>query len=107
MIDWSRVGELREEIGPEDFSEVVDIFLEEVDAAIEALGDGSASLDEQLHFLKGSALNLGFAEFAELCQRGETEAASGKAAIDLQAVASCYQASRDTFVAHLSDAFAA
>ena len=30
MIDWPRVKELKDEIGAEDFGEVVDLFLEEV-----------------------------------------------------------------------------
>ena len=30
MIDWQRVNELRDEVGAEDFEEVVDLFLEEV-----------------------------------------------------------------------------
>lgn len=34
MIDWNRAAELREEVGAEDFSEVVDLFLEECDDAI-------------------------------------------------------------------------
>ena len=31
MIDWARVSELRDEVGPEDFEEVLHLFLEEVD----------------------------------------------------------------------------
>ncbi len=27
MIDWTRVEELRDEIGPEDFAEVAELFL--------------------------------------------------------------------------------
>ena len=29
MIDWARVSELRDEVGAEDFDEVVELFLEE------------------------------------------------------------------------------
>ena len=39
MIDWARVSELRDEVGAEDFDEVVELFLEEVDEAIAALRD--------------------------------------------------------------------
>ena len=35
MIDWSRVNELRDEVGAEDFEEVVELFLEEVEEVIE------------------------------------------------------------------------
>ena len=31
MIDWNRVAALREEVGAEDFDEVVELFLQEVD----------------------------------------------------------------------------
>ena len=40
MIDWKRVRELRDEIGEEDFSEVVDLFLEEVEEVGEPPGIG-------------------------------------------------------------------
>ena len=31
MIDWKRVSELREEVGEENFDEVIDLFLFEVE----------------------------------------------------------------------------
>ena len=37
MIDWTRVETLREEVGAEEFSEVVDLFLNEVDAALQKM----------------------------------------------------------------------
>lgn len=81
MIDWERVTELQDEIGIEDFDEVVDLFLDEVEEVIERLRTGPdlTSLEEDLHFLKGGALNLGFRAFSVLCQAGETAAANGKA----------------------------
>lgn len=79
MIDWTRVAELRDEIGAEDFGEVIEIFLEEVEGEIDALrGGAQTDLEARLHFLKGSALNLGFRAFSELCQHGETAAAAGQ-----------------------------
>ena len=77
MINWDRVDELRHEVGPEDFNEVIELFLEEVDDTISTLGmcDGNRTLEEQLHFLKGSALNIGFSDFASLCHAGETASA--------------------------------
>jgi histidine phosphotransfer protein HptB len=95
MIDWDRIEELRTEVGAEDFCDVVDIFLEEVDEVIGRLRqDGTDKLEENLHFLKGSALNLGFDAFADLCQAGETAAREGRAesvAIDpiLESYATC------------------
>lgn len=104
MIDWNRVSELREEVGPEDFDEVVDLFLDEVNEEIEKLRDRpeNAGLGSLLHFLKGSALNLGFVEFAKLCQAGEQAAAQGQAEqIDLEAIVASYIASRAEFAGRL------
>ena len=74
MINWARVASLREEVGPEDFDEVVDLFLMEVDEEIATLDElrPGKELAEKLHFLKGSALSLGFQDFSALCQSGET-----------------------------------
>lgn len=104
MIDWDRVATLKEEVGAEDFEEVVELFLDEVDSAIDALAaqPQPQDLEEQLHFLKGSALSLGFRSFSDLCQAGETAAAqSADAAIDVDEIMTCYKQSRDSFLAEL------
>lgn len=78
MIDWERVAELRHEMGPDGFREVIDIFLEEVSVTLDDLADlpdGPARAGK-LHFLKGCALNLGFAELAALCREAEAGTAS-------------------------------
>ncbi len=74
MIDWSRADQLREEVGEEAFLEVAEIFIEEVDEVIQRLKTNVVAADFQadMHFLKGSALNLGFSDFAALCQTGES-----------------------------------
>ena len=105
MIDWSRVRDLQDEIGAEDFAAVVEIFLEEVDATVTDLDRDrhACALEAQLHFLKGSALNLGFRHFSVLCQEGETAAARGNAhAIDIDRILESYRASRREFLARLS-----
>lgn len=104
MIDWHRVDELRNEIGAEDFAEVVELFLEEVDEIVERLATAPdpVRFEEDLHFLKGSALNLGFRAFAALCADGETKAASGiQGAVDLACVLDSYHDSRAQFIAQL------
>jgi HPt (histidine-containing phosphotransfer) domain-containing protein len=104
MIDWDQVRKLRDEIGADAFGEVVDLFLEEVETEIAKLRAPPPTLDleAQLHFIKGSALNLGFAEFAELCQRGEAAAAGGQAdSVDLTGVLDCFDRSRAAFMASL------
>ena len=37
MIDWDRVSELRDEVGAEDFLEVVEMFLDEVNEEIDTI----------------------------------------------------------------------
>ncbi|MDD7970245.1 Hpt domain-containing protein [Roseinatronobacter alkalisoli] len=73
VIDWTRVQELYEEIGEDAFEEVLSLFVEEVDEALERLhaADTSAASMSEFHFLKGAALNLGLSEMAEVCSRGE------------------------------------
>jgi histidine phosphotransfer protein HptB len=100
MIEWDRVNELRSEIGADDFAEVVELFLQEADEAISRLSNanGAAVLEADLHFLKGAALNLGFREFADLCQEGERRAAEGDSGADLAAVKASYQRSKAALI---------
>lgn len=103
LINWSQVSELRGEVGAENFDEVVELFLEEVEETISQLGTDGRSVEHDLHFLKGSALNLGFSEFSELCRAGEAAAAVGQTdTVNLYAVVTSYSASKDAFLAGLS-----
>lgn len=104
MIDWDRATDLRTEIGADDFAEVVEMFLEEMEEEISSLraGSGADRLEGRLHFLKGSALNLGFAAVAALCQTGERAAALGQAdQIDLEPLFQSYDASKAEFLSRL------
>ena len=104
MINWARVASLREEVGPEDFDEVVELFLEEVDEEIDGLLslDNTTTIAEKLHFLKGSALNLGFSDLSNLCQEGESALTLDPTdTVDLSAVKSSYHASRMHFLEQL------
>ncbi|WP_027257002.1 Hpt domain-containing protein [Leisingera aquimarina] len=107
MIDWPRVTELREEVGAEDFGEVVEIFLEEVEEVIGKLQGGDHSqLEQDLHFLKGSALNLGFEEFSALCLKGEQKSAHGKTEdVDIPAIIANFETSKSAFLTGLSEKF--
>jgi HPt (histidine-containing phosphotransfer) domain-containing protein len=99
MIDWARVNALRLEIGADGFGEVVAMFLDETDEAMAGLlpGADARTLEGQLHFLKGTALNLGFADFAALCQAGERAPLQA----DIPAIRRSYAASRAAFEAGL------
>lgn len=110
MIDYTRLQTLRDELGEEDFIEVVEIFIEEVSSMVADLRAAPKleTLSEDLHALKGSALNLGFSAFANLCQAGETEAAQGLAAdVALPEILDCYDQSKGLFLAHLQERSAA
>jgi HPt (histidine-containing phosphotransfer) domain-containing protein len=102
VIDWDKVRELRGEVGEEDFDEVFELFLEEVDETISQLGKPDRSLEHDLHFLKGAALNLGFKDFSQLCRDGETACATDASTkIDTDAIISCYATSKAQFIADM------
>lgn len=68
MIDWGRIDELREEVGEEDLAEVIELFCEEVEEVLETLHRVQPSeISDKIHFLKGSAQNIGFSNLAECC----------------------------------------
>ena len=105
MIEWDRIRELRDEIGVDDFDEIVVIFLQEADEVVESLGTGASprSVPDDLHFLKGAALNLGLRQFADTCLQAEREIAAGRR-IDLGAVVGGFHTSRAAFLSGLEGA---
>lgn len=109
MIDWARINELRDEIGAEDFQEVVDLFLSEVEERLETLSDEKnlSDLEEDMHFLKGSALNLGFDQLATLCGEGEQRSGRGEMIDNIDAIKATYEASKNVFFAKLEGECAA
>lgn len=110
MIDWDRVAELREQVGADDFKEVVDLFLEEVLDVINKLraAPDMNHLESDLHFLKGCALNLGFADFSEKCHIGERQAATGHSdKVNLTGIIDSFDQSRHLFCEELQARFVA
>lgn len=103
MIDWNRVRELQEEIGADAFPEVVEMFLEESEEVVDRLTAAQRdNLQEDLHFLKGSAMSIGFSDLAELCQSGETLSSTGQGAeVDLNAIVQGYFTAKDLFLRDL------
>ncbi len=105
MIHWPRVRQLRDEIGADEFGEVVEIFLDEVQEVIARLRADTQrrEIEQNLHFLKGSALSLGFETFSKLCQDGERRAASGRGGdVDVNAIIAAYDQSRQEFQSDLA-----
>ena len=110
MIDWNRVAELQGEFGIEGFVEVADMFLEEAEQAVRLLVAGMPheQVEGQLHFLKGSALNLGLTDLAQICQEGERKAAEGRAGeVDLGRIVLVYRRSRQCLLGGLAAGTAA
>lgn len=108
MINWQQIKQLEEDVGAEDLAEVVTLFLAEVDEAIEELDavtqKGPSEIANALHFLKGSAFNLGFQRFGEFCSEREALAHSGETGSILSTeVEELYLASKEQFLANVSD----
>ena len=108
VIDWKRLAELRDEVGVDDFNEIIALFLEEVDGVIDLFrgGQGFEELDTYLHFLKGSARHIGFCEFEALCQLGEILLSQSRQdQIDITELISGYEETRQAFLAQTSQIF--
>ncbi len=95
MIDWTRVEELRNDLGDEDFDEITSLFLEEVEERLDCLkSGGSDNLADDFHFVKGSAANLGFATLRETCETAELAHDFG----DIPRLLAVYQQSKAAFL---------
>ena len=100
MINWDRVNTLRADVGAEDFDDVVGLFFSELDSIVARLraAPDPATLEQDLHFLKGSALELGFETLSTLCQAGESSCAKGAADdVDLNEILCAYDESKVAF----------
>lgn len=100
MVDWNRVEELKEELGEDEFPEVIEVFLEEFEGALAGLDPDSAT-PADMHFLKGSAATLGFADTKDLCVEAETQLKQDAlAGIDLGAILAAYFTEKADLLAH-------
>ena len=97
MVNWDRISELRDEVGEDDLSEVLALFCEEVEEVLEELpGAEPSSLRGHLHFLKGSALNIGLVEVSNLCRDEELKLAADPGnAPRIDAIRSAYETARN------------
>lgn len=104
MIDWARVMELRDEVGRAEFQPVLELFMDEVEEIVMRLSKADpAKLERDLHFLKGSAWNLGFVEFGTLCQSTEVLSRRGQTgAVSPAEIVSCYSRSKQLFMRDLA-----
>ena len=96
MIDWTRVSELRQDFGEDDFAEIAAMFLSEVQAKLaEMQAQPSAHPSEDFHFVKGSAANLGFDRLYQACASAEREAQADS----VQNLVDIFKASKAEFLA--------
>jgi len=103
MIDWNRMTELKTDVGAEDFAEVIEIFMEEVEGVLSPMlsGEKRSRIDEDLHFLRGSALNIGFHRFAGICAEAEKLVATGRTGdIALGEIGRVFEASKAAYMNH-------
>ena len=75
MINWDRISELQAEVGEDGIADIIEIFLEEMDEGLEGLAKADQASDvlDRLHFLKGSAQNIGLDTMSALCARFEAD----------------------------------
>jgi HPt (histidine-containing phosphotransfer) domain-containing protein len=90
MIDHDRLTALRADIGDDDFADVVLMFMAEIGERLDTLRDlaGGASEDD-FHFLRGCAANLGFSGMVDSCLAAEDACRAGRAP-DIAAVQAAF-----------------
>lgn len=107
MIDWKRIEALREEVGEDALPEIVELFLEEAGSAVEGLRaiasgvrppDPPAGMAARMHFLAGSAGQLGLVRMQALASAAERAAGDGQS-VDPAAVVAAYDEGREELVA--------
>ena len=100
MIDWTRIDELKEELGEEDFAEVFDIFLDEVQESVDSLEGVAqgAPLAAILHSVKGNAVTVGFVELAKLAGEGEQRAERNET-VDTRPISTMHVSSKAAYAA--------
>lgn len=104
MINWSRVKELQDDIGADEIGEVVELFLEEVEEVIGRLASApvEAEMEQDMHFLKGSALNLGFDQLGNMCSVAEKLAEKGQIEdIPIAQILEMYRQSKAAFLTQM------
>lgn len=105
MINWDRINELRQEVGEEDLAEVLVLFCEEVEEVLDQLDTVLPdAMPSQLHFLKGSALNIGLTEVGKLCRTEEEKLARDSAAnAEIPAIRAAYLTAKEELQNLLAD----
>ena len=104
MIDWKRTRDLRLEVGIDVFSEVMDLFLEEVQGTLDKLcTDEPEKLKKQIHFIKGSSLNVGFIGVADLCNEYDKLSENHISQNMIDTLKTCFEDTKDLFSRELNE----
>jgi histidine phosphotransfer protein HptB len=104
-VDWDRLMSLRDDIGADDFAEVVLLFFTEIGEKLDQMGAMPSSA-EDFHFLRGSAANLGFTAMVRACEEAEATCKAGGAP-DLAAVMRSFEDALTKTQAHVPELAAA
>jgi HPt (histidine-containing phosphotransfer) domain-containing protein len=90
-IDWNHLNSLRDDIGAEDFADVVLLFFAEIGEKLDEMRNSEDQpTPDDFHFLRGSAANLGFVDLVNACQRAESACLNGTQP-DLTAIMRTYE----------------
>lgn len=97
MIDRDRIEELRTEMGHSGVTEMIALFESETAEALSRLAASPSKTEaaEELHFIRGMALNVGANKLAELCRDGEFRLAQGDSDVPTRALAEAFLLSNE------------
>jgi HPt (histidine-containing phosphotransfer) domain-containing protein len=102
-VDLDRLMSLRDDIGPEDFADVVLLFFAEIGETLDRMrADTAPRTADDFHFLRGSAANLGFVEMVRACERAEASCTHGETP-DFAAVVRSYEDALTLARSHVPD----
>lgn len=109
MIDWTRVLTLHDEVGADEFRPLVELFLDEIEGVMMSIDPGQPQrFEEKLHFLKGSAWNMGLRALGSLCELWESLVIRGGAGdLDLGLLFACYSQSKQVLMRDMDRLLAA
>ena len=99
MIDWDVSRELYKDIGSIKFAEILTAFQEEAAERVRDLNSPGRDMGYDLHMLKSVSLNMGFTEWAKLCDAGEDAVSSATYPVNLDDIRTCFDASNRAFTA--------
>lgn len=102
MIDWQHIKELEADLGADAFPDLVVVFLDEISEAVQAIEPPATPSEAQMHFLKGTALTLGFTDLGNRASDAETTLRNDpNAKLDLDELQSAYQSELAEFKARM------